>query len=78
MPFIYRSITSKIDVAPEEIAEVFWKMSSKEQAVFFNWLGDNASMERLSFQLQYVTEEKALTDKARAVMEKIGNYAQPK
>ena len=64
-----------VEIFPEQIAQEWWDMGSNNHVNFFNWIGDNVSLEHLSMQLQYVTDHPMLTDKARRIMDKIGEYS---
>lgn len=72
---IKREIEVSIDPTPEELAEVFWGMSSGKQAVFFNRLGEMSNY-RLCFQLQAVTDEPGLNSNGRYAMQLVGEYSQ--
>lgn len=64
-----------VEVFPEQIGQEWWDMGSENHVNFFNWLGDNVDLTSLSNQLQFVTDHPMLTDKARRIMDKIGQYA---
>jgi hypothetical protein len=68
------TLTDKVALTPERIAELFWSMDCDEQADFFNHL-DKVAGDRLCFQLQYVQDSSTLTDGGRHVMKMIGDYA---
>lgn len=72
--YITRTLEQTISVTPEELAEVFWAMDDEEQAKFFNHLGEIA--DALPMQLQYVTDNDALTIRGRMTMQYIGEYAE--
>lgn len=75
--FISREIQLKI--SPEEAAAAFCDFGSDEQAVFFNKVADISSTWKGGFtmQMQYLTVEKSLNPRGRAVMKTIGAYAEP-
>lgn len=62
------------EVTPEILADLFWNMSSEDQAKFYNHL-DNISDFYFPFQLQAITEEDGLTLAGRRVMQQIGEYS---
>ena len=62
-------------LSPELVAREFWDMDSNEQVQFFNELGRIISIEKLPFQLQYVTDSPLLTEEARRIMSTIGEYS---
>ena len=72
MKKIERSVNVGIELAPQEVAELFISMDSVEQAHFLNRL---ASEDFWPMQLQYLTDNSNLSDEARALMDMIGNYA---
>ena len=72
---IKRNIEVEVDPTPQELAELFWKLGSIEQAEFFNKLGEIAS-HHLPFQMQYVTDDDVLTTDGRYAMSVIGNYSE--
>lgn len=61
-----------IDFDGEQLAGLFWELSSSEQAGFFNFLGNKKG---LAMQMQYVTEDFTLDSDGRYCMSLIGNYA---
>jgi hypothetical protein len=63
-----------IKLRPEEVAYLFWEMSSEEQAKFFNYL-DKVADFHFPFQLQAITDEHGLTLGGRRVMGSIGEYS---
>jgi len=67
----------KINLKPKQVAKLFESMNSKEMATFFNELGNLIEKwnHGFSFQMQYLTNKINLTDKARAIMNTIGQYA---
>lgn len=67
-----KSIT--FEITPKDLANLWWEMDQKEQALFFNELAC-LSGESIRFQLQYVTECNELNDEARKLMELIGVYS---
>lgn len=65
---------------PEELAEAWWEMDAKEQAKFFNQLGEHIDKNTawdFSMQLQYVTDEPRLNRLGREAMKAIGDYSEP-
>lgn len=66
-----------ITPTPDEIAEVFAKWNSDEQARFFSALGEIVLKWENSFcfQAQYITDSTHLMQSGRDVMEVIGDYA---
>lgn len=69
-------ISTLITTEPRESAEDFWNNNHHWQVEFFNELA-RLSGHRMCFQLQWVTDDPCLTPGARALMEKIGEYAYP-
>ena len=61
-------------ITPEILAELFWEMSSDEQARFYNRLSEVSDF-KFPFQLQSITEENGLTLAGRRVMQSIGDYS---
>jgi len=61
-------------VTPELVAELYWNMTSEEQARFYNHLEAVADF-KYPFQLQAITEEDGLTLRGRRVMQHIGEYS---
>lgn len=72
---IKRNIEVEVDPTPQELAELFWKLGSIEQAEFFNKLGEIAG-HHLPFQMQYVTDDDVLTTDGRYAMSIIGIYSE--
>lgn len=66
-----------VRITPENVAEMFAHMGSDEQARFFNHIDVVTSEWKLSLdhQLAFVNGEESLTDKGRAIMRLIGDYA---
>lgn len=62
------------EVTPEILAELYWNMTSEDQAKFYNHL-DKISDFHFPFQLQAITEEDGLTLAGRRVMQAIGDYS---
>ena len=73
-----RKISVHMEPSPEEIAFELAKMDDSQQAAFFNELARiTANWEKpFCFQLQYLTDNTALTAEGRRIMEQIGEYAQ--
>lgn len=68
------------EVTPEFLAEQFCELPSDGQAVFFNHISTiTAGWDKGGFemQLQYVTDDRALTQGGRDVMGLIGLYSSP-
>lgn len=66
------------EITPEIIAELFAEMKSDQQAVFFSRVGELVETWAagcMALQLQYVTDDAALTPAGRRVMQEIGEYA---
>lgn len=63
-----------IKLLPEDVAALFWNMSSDEQARFFNYL-DKIAEFHFPFQLQNITDDDGLTLAGRRVMQHIGEYS---
>lgn len=72
-----RVVEVEIALSPNDIAHLFWKMGSDEQAIFFNGVADLAEGE-LPFQLQYISDSKYLLQSGRSAMDTIGIYAKPR
>ena len=74
---LIRTITTEIEISPEEIAELFCRMDDFDQVRFFNkipeivkeWGGD------FCFQMEAMVGKTTLTDEARAIMKTIGEYS---
>lgn len=67
------------EITPEIVAELFANMKSDQQAVFFSRLGalvGDWAAGCMALQLQYVTDDAALTPAGRQVMQEIGEYSQ--
>lgn len=71
---IERAITTQVHLTSLEIAAEFWEMDADGQAVFFNALAVLAE-DKISMQLQYVTDSEILSPVGRNVMAKIGEYS---
>lgn len=71
--------TVTTEFSPRELAEIFCKMHSDEQAEFFNTINEEVQNwdHHLCFQLARICEEKVLTNGGREVMQLIGEYAYP-
>ncbi len=61
----------EIELDGVQIAALFWELDDSEQAQFFNSIG---MVDRLPFQLQFVTDCGVLNQAGRAAMERIGEY----
>ena len=77
---INRDINVSIALTPRELAREFLSYSALEQAHFFNELGAIEFGGVLSggLYIEYASRTAALTDKGRAVMKRIGEYAEDK
>lgn len=73
-----------VDISPEEMANLWWlEMGENEQVRFFNQLHKLVNIEGFGgnkeydfvMQLQYITDNKDLTDGGRWIMKKIGEYS---
>lgn len=71
---IKRTIEVEVTLSPQEIAEQFWEMDSFGQSLFLEKLY-YLSKDKLSWQLEYLSQEKNLTNGGRFVMSKFGEYA---
>lgn len=71
-----KTIPHEVEIAltGSGIADLFWDLDEHAQADFFNRLGFH---DRLVFQLQAITDSDRLNAEGRAVMSRIGEYAQP-
>lgn len=69
-------IKHDLKLTPKELAREFWDMSSLHQAQFFNELSEicGVTSATLNMQMQFLVNEKVLTDKGRQVMRTIGEY----
>jgi hypothetical protein len=65
-----------VHLSPEMVAKEFWNMDGNEQVEFFNALGNIVPIHKLPFQLQFVTDSPKLTNKAREIMNTIGQYSE--
>jgi len=68
----------KVDVTPKECAVLFASMPSMDQAEFFNEVAEyvkNNYTKCFCFQLQWITDDKTLTDDGREIMSLIGDYS---
>ena len=67
----------EFEVTPELLAKWFADMDSGEQATFFNVLADEVAEwdTPFSFQMDAIAAEKHLTNEARDIMRKIGEYS---
>jgi len=66
-----------IDITPEELANMLWKMDDKDQAYFFNRLGEILESNTFSFnsQLSELTSKDYLTENGRKVMALVGEFS---
>ena len=62
-------------VSPSHLAELFWLADDEQQVEFLNHLAE-ISGGLVSLQLQHITDNDALTDSARGLMQKFGEYAE--
>ena len=74
---IKQTVTVTVDITPEELAAEFSHMDDDEQVRFLNELSSLVSKWEAPFcvQLQYITDNDALTTEARRLMDSIGEYA---
>ena len=74
---IHRTVAIDVDPTPEELADAFASMDDDEQTRFFNELAVIVGKWEQPFclQLQYITDNDALTKEARHIMASIGEYA---
>jgi len=74
---IERKVTLDLQVTPEELAFEFSNFNNEDQVKFFNALHEITRKwsTPLCIQLQFITENQALTDGARFVMRQIGEYS---
>jgi hypothetical protein len=71
---ITKDITNhRFEVTAEEVAQLFWSLTSDEQASFFNELA-RLSEGSLPMQLEYVRQDEWLLPEGRRVMQIIGEY----
>ena len=70
------TISTEFGIYGDEVAELFWELSDRQQAIFFNVLG---SKKKLPFQLQYIQDlpqiRGGLSDKGKEAMRMIGEYS---
>lgn len=74
---IKRTQELEVILTPEELAAEFCNMDDKEQAKFFNEIGNivqNTWTSPFVFQLQAVIDSEHLTDDGRYVMQSVGEY----
>lgn len=71
------STTVNVEITPERLAIFFTEMSAEEQARFFNHLAIRLTFWKNEFvlQLQHISDCEILTNEAREVMRKIGEYS---
>lgn len=73
-------IETKVDYepTPEELAIEFCELYEDGQAKFFNRVAEifDQPSHSLSMQLEYISQSKLLTDEARSLMRRIGEYAE--
>lgn len=69
---VKRTVTVDLKLTTEEIADLFWEMSSTEQANFFNRLALISSSIALSTQMCMVSERVELSPAGLQVMRLIG------
>lgn len=80
MAVLVKSIMTRVEISPDELAELFCLMNGVDQAEFFSkvaehadkWKDDVGSFE---MQMQYVTDS-IITPGGRRIMQIIGDYAQ--
>lgn len=73
---IERTVT--VEPTPQELARCFMGLYNDEQAKFLNECARIANEEigsKWCLQLQYITDDKNLTNQARIFMEEVGRYA---
>lgn len=71
------NVTVNYDPTPEQIAEEFCDLHQDGQAKFLNKIAEifNLKNNSLPMQLEYITQEKSLTNEARYLMNLFGDYA---
>jgi len=74
---ITQTFTVDVDITPEELAKEFSYMDDDHQVRFLNELAALVAKWEAPFcvQLQYITDNDALTAEARRLMSSIGEYA---
>ena len=75
---VEKEVKISVIISPEELAKEFAEMEATEQARFFNQVARIADSWRHSFvfQLSAVGHSGVLTQRARALMRDIGDYAE--
>lgn len=75
---INQEVLVQVTVTPEKMGELFAEMGADEMAIFFNSVADQVKgwLAPFSFQMEAVIREKNLSDEARKIMGKIGEYSQ--
>lgn len=68
---IFKTVEVSVDIDPDDLAEVFWEMDSKQQARFFNNLADLAPPSMLSGQMRWVSDSGELTELGRKAVESL-------
>ncbi len=74
MPVITKWAKCEFTPDANEIAEIFWEMTSEEQCYFFEHLGA-ISGNKLYFQLQAVRDSEFFSAKVKSTMSTIGDYS---
>ena len=74
---IRQIVAVDVEITPEEMAFEFANMDDDEQVRFLNELAHIAGKweQPLPVQLQYITDNDALTVEARRLMQSVGEYA---
>lgn len=81
MAVLVKTILSRIEISPDELAELFYLMNGIDQAEFFSRLAERTAKWKdyggsFEMQMQYVTDS-IITPGGRRIMEIIGEYAHP-
>lgn len=75
---IKRKLTVDIELTPEDLADCFCDLYDNEQAFFFNRIAEVVATwgKPFCFQLQYISNNKALTSDGKEIMSMIGEYSE--
>ena len=73
-----KQIEVKIDLTPEDLADIWCDLDSEQQAKFFNQVANISSQWDRDFpwQMQHITDESCLTAAGRDIMKTIGEYSE--
>lgn len=74
---IRKHLPVEMEITIEELAEAIASLQSDDQARLISEIANRASTFSVPMQLQYITDDPALTSAGRRLMRLLGDYSSP-